>query len=74
VGRPPILGDGSSPAASASAALRLAIERFNFAPFRPKRLPHVQVSFRITEKQRRIFKREAQLKDASLGELIRAGM
>jgi Arc/MetJ-type ribon-helix-helix transcriptional regulator len=57
--------------ATASEVIRIAITRFDFAKCKPVRLPHRQISVRLTSELRATLKRQARLKDVSVGELLR---
>ncbi len=56
---------------SASEVVRVAIERFDFSKCRPVQIPHRQISVRLSGEHRATLKRQARLKDISLGELLR---
>jgi hypothetical protein len=56
---------------SASEVVRAAIERFDFSKCRPVVVPHRQISVRLSADQRAALKRQARLKDVSIGELLR---
>ncbi|HRI82944.1 MAG TPA: CopG family transcriptional regulator [Opitutaceae bacterium] len=56
---------------SASEVVRAAIERFDFSQCRPAVIPHRQISVRLSADQRATLKRQARLKDVSIGELLR---
>ncbi len=54
--------------------MRLALAKFNVRVFRPTRDPHTQISVRLEGNTRRVLRRTARLKDASIGEIIRAAL
>jgi len=58
-------------AATASDVIRTAIARFDFTKCKPVHVPHRQISVRLTPDQRATLKRQARLKDVSVGELLR---
>ncbi|MCF7687667.1 MAG: CopG family transcriptional regulator [Cephaloticoccus sp.] len=60
------LGSGS-----ASAVIRAALERFDFAACQPQVTPHRQISVRLSLEQRTTLKRFAKIKGVSVGELLR---
>lgn len=57
--------------ASASEVIREAITRFDFSKCQPVRVPHRQISVRLSGEHRATLKRQARLKDVSIGELLR---
>lgn len=57
--------------ATASEVIRTAITRFDFSKCKPVHVPHRQISVRLTADQRATLKRQARLKDVSVGELLR---
>jgi len=57
--------------ATASDVIRAAIARFDFSKCKPVHVPHRQISVRLTGEQRATLKRQARLKDVSVGELLR---
>ena len=57
--------------ATASAVIRTAIARFDFSKCKPVRLPQRQISVRLSSEHRATLKRQARLKDVSVGELLR---
>lgn len=57
--------------ASASEVVRTAIASFDFAKCRPAQTPHRQISVRLSSEHRATLKRQARLKDVSVGELLR---
>ena len=59
---------------TASEAVRLAIEQFDFEACAPRREPHRQISVRIAAAQRAMLKRYARSKDVSVGELLRLAL
>jgi Arc/MetJ-type ribon-helix-helix transcriptional regulator len=59
---------------SASEVVRTAIARFDFAKCRPEHLPHRQISVRLSGEHRATLKRQARLKDVSVGELLRLAL
>lgn len=59
---------------STSAVIRNAIEVCDFDRFAPDRDAHRQISVRITADQRAMLKRQARLKRASVGELLRLAL
>ncbi|MCW5549798.1 MAG: CopG family transcriptional regulator [Opitutaceae bacterium] len=56
---------------SASEVVRMAIEQFDFSRCRPEQTPHRQISVRLSGDHRATLKRQARLKDVSIGELLR---
>ena len=56
---------------TASAVIRAALERFDFAACQPPVTPHRQISVRLTADQRSTLKRFAKIKEVSVGELLR---
>lgn len=56
---------------TASAVIRAALERFDFAGCQPPVMPHRQISVRLTADQRSTLKRFARIKEVSVGELLR---
>jgi Arc/MetJ-type ribon-helix-helix transcriptional regulator len=59
---------------SASEVVRTAIARFDFAKCRPEHIPHRQISVRLSGEHRATLKRQARLKDVSVGELLRLAL
>jgi hypothetical protein len=59
---------------TASEVVRTAIAQFDFDACQPVRDPHRQISVRITSDQRAMLKRQARLKEVSVGELLRLGL
>jgi Arc/MetJ-type ribon-helix-helix transcriptional regulator len=59
---------------SASEAVRLAIEQFDFEGCEPAHDPRRQISVRITPRQRATLKRFSRKKHASVGELLRLAL
>jgi hypothetical protein len=57
--------------ATASAVIRAALDRFDFAGCQPATTPHRQISVRLTTEQRTALKRYAKIKDVSVGVLLR---
>jgi len=58
-------------ASSASAVIRAALDRFDFAGCQPVISPHRQISVRLTTEQHTALKRYAKIKDVSVGVLLR---
>ncbi len=56
---------------TASEVIRTAITRFDFSKCKPVRVVHRQISVRLSGEQRATLKRQARLKDVSVGELLR---
>lgn len=56
---------------TASAVIRAALERFDFAGCQPPHVPHRQISVRLDPDQRSALKRYAKIKDVSVGVLLR---
>ncbi|MCB1105657.1 MAG: hypothetical protein H7A44_10940 [Opitutaceae bacterium] len=56
---------------TASAVIRSALERFDFAGCQPPHVPHRQISVRLSADQRSALKRYAKIKDVSVGVLLR---
>jgi Arc/MetJ-type ribon-helix-helix transcriptional regulator len=59
---------------STSEVVRMAITRFDFAKCRPEQIPHRQISVRLSGEHRATLKRQARLKDVSVGELLRLAL
>jgi Arc/MetJ-type ribon-helix-helix transcriptional regulator len=57
--------------ATASEVIRTAITRFDFSKCQPVRIPHRQISVRLSAEHRATLKRQSRLKDVSVGELLR---
>jgi len=57
--------------ATTSEVIRAAVTRFDFAKCKPTRIEHRQISVRLSGEQRATLKRQARLKDVSVGELLR---
>ncbi|MBK8856656.1 MAG: CopG family transcriptional regulator [Opitutaceae bacterium] len=57
--------------ATASEVIRTAIARFDFSKCKPVQVPHRQISVRLSTEHRATLKRQARLKDVSVGELLR---
>ena len=55
----------------ASAVIRAALDRFDFAGCQPVISPHRQISVRLTTEQHTALKRYAKIKDVSVGVLLR---
>lgn len=56
---------------TASAVIRAALDRFDFAGCQPVTTPHRQISVRLNSDQRTALKRYAKIKDVSVGVLLR---
>lgn len=56
---------------TASAVVRAALTRFDFAGCQPPFAPRRQISVRLSANQRSALKRYAKIKDVSVGELLR---
>ncbi len=56
---------------TASALIRLALDQFDFEACRPLRVPHRQISVRVSSRQRSALRRYARAKKVSVGELVR---
>jgi hypothetical protein len=54
-----------------SEVIRTAVSRFDFTKCKPVRVEHRQISVRLSGEQRATLKRQARLKDVSVGELLR---
>lgn len=56
---------------TASEVIRTAISRFDFSKCKPVHVARRQISVRLSTEQRATLKRQARLKDVSVGELLR---
>lgn len=54
-----------------SEVIRTAVERFDFTKCQPVHLPQRQISVRLSAEHRHTLRRQARLKDVSVGELLR---
>lgn len=59
---------------TASEVVRQAVESLDFAKVKFERESHRQISVRLTADQRLLLKRQARIKNASVGELIRVAL
>ena len=57
-----------------SAVVRLALERFNIASFKPVREPRRQISVRLAPKTRVAITHAAKRKQVSAGEILRSAL
>jgi hypothetical protein len=60
--------------ATTSEVVRLAISRFNYDRFSSSHAPHRQISVRLSSDLRMMLKRQARLKNTSVGELLRVAI
>lgn len=60
--------------ASTSAAVRAALDRFDFASYSPKREKHRQISVRLPTPRKRELVRISRQKGVSVGELLRVAL
>jgi Arc/MetJ-type ribon-helix-helix transcriptional regulator len=59
---------------STSEVVRLAISKFNFDRYKSPTKEHRQVSVRLAGDMRSMLKRQAKVKNASIGELLRVAI
>ena len=57
-----------------SEVVRLAISRFNYDRYEAAEAPHRQISVRLSNDLRLMLKRQARIKNTSIGELLRVAI